>query len=85
MTYLKIAVVKELFVLSSGIESFKLICRYTDFRVEISTSYLVLVIFFSSGVWFDNGDLEETTTTLATRTWPKKRFNERICNSTLAF
>ena len=87
MTYLKIAIVKELFVLSSGIEKFKLICRYTDFRVEISTSYLVLVIFyiFSSDIWFDNGDLEETMTDLITRTWPNKRFNECRSSSTRAF
>lgn len=86
--YLKIAVVDELSGLSSGIESFKLKCRYTDFRLEMSTSYLVLVIcifFINSEVWFENKDLKQTTTALATRTWPNKRFNERISSSTRAF
>ena len=62
--YLKIAVVDELSGLSSGIESFKLKCRYTDFRLEMSTSYLVLVIcifFINSEVWFENKDLKQTT------------------------
>ena len=58
--YLKIAVVDEF----QGIESFKLKCRYTDFRLEMSTSYLVLVIcifFINSEVWFENKDLKQTT------------------------
>ena len=86
--YLKIAVVDELSGLSSGIESFKLKCRYTDFRLEMSTSYLVLVIcifFINSEVWFENKDLKQTTTALSTRTWPNKRFNERTSCSTRAF
>ena len=47
MIYLKIAVVDELFVLSSGIEvSSWYVDILIDFRLEISMSYLIMVIFF---------------------------------------
>ena len=85
MIYLKITVVDEFFVVFRN-WSFKLICWYTDFRLEISMSYLIMVIFFiNSEVWFENKDLKQTTTALATRTWLNKRFNGRISCSTRAF